>query len=62
VDLFNPDFFMDRGGLVIFDDYQLELMPNPLDNAKPGIDAFIAAFAGQYSIIHFDYQVALVKL
>jgi hypothetical protein len=37
-------------------------MPNPLDNAKLGIDAFMAAFAGQYSIMHFDYQVVVVKL
>ena len=51
-----------RGGLVIFDDYKLELTPTPQENAKLGIDTFTAAFAGQYSIIHFDYQVALVKL
>jgi predicted O-methyltransferase YrrM len=53
---------MTRGGLVIFDDYQLKLMPEKLENAKPGIDAFLTAFAGQYRVVHRGYQVAIVKL
>jgi predicted O-methyltransferase YrrM len=47
--------------LVIFDDYEWDLMPGPLDNPRPGIDAFLTAFAGQYRIVHRDYQVAVVK-
>ena len=52
---------MAPGALVIFDDYQWDVMPVPLDNPKPGIDAFLATFAGQYRIVHHDYQVAIVK-
>jgi predicted O-methyltransferase YrrM len=52
---------MASGGLVIFDDYQWEMMPVPLDNPKPGVDAFLAAFAGQYRMVHNEYQVAIVK-
>jgi predicted O-methyltransferase YrrM len=52
---------MAPGALVIFDDYQWEMMPAPLDNPKPGVDAFLAAFEGQYKVVHNDYQVAVVK-
>jgi hypothetical protein len=46
---------------MIFDDYEWDLMPGPLDNPRPGIDAFLTAFAGQYRIVHRDYQVAVIK-
>jgi predicted O-methyltransferase YrrM len=52
---------MAPGALVIFDDYQWEMMPDPLDNPKRGIDAFLEAFEGQYRIVHNEYQVAVVK-
>jgi predicted O-methyltransferase YrrM len=52
---------MAPGALMIFDDYQWEYMPAPLDNPKPGVDAFLAAFEGQYKVVHNDYQVAIVK-
>jgi predicted O-methyltransferase YrrM len=47
--------------LMIFDDYEWDLMPTPLDNPRAGIDAFLTAFAGQYRIVLQDYQVAVVK-
>jgi predicted O-methyltransferase YrrM len=53
---------IDTGGLVIFDDYELELTPDPLDNVRPGVDAFLAAFDGQFCILHHGYQVAVTKL
>jgi len=53
---------MDRGGLVIFDDYQWKMMPDKFDNPKPGIDAFLKAYDGRYRIVHKKYQVAIVKL
>jgi predicted O-methyltransferase YrrM len=53
---------MERGGLVIFDDYQWKMMPDKLDNPKPGIDAFLKAYEGRYRIVHKKYQVAIVKL
>jgi predicted O-methyltransferase YrrM len=52
---------IEPGGLVIFDDYELELTPGPLDNAKHGIDSFLEVFKGQYRILHRGYQVAVVK-
>ena len=52
---------MARGGLLIFDDYQWKEMPEPLDNPKPGIDAFLKAIDGQYRTVLDDYQVAIIK-
>jgi predicted O-methyltransferase YrrM len=53
---------VEPGGLVIFDDYELELTPDPLDNARLGIDSFLNTCKGQYRILHQGYQVAVVKL
>jgi predicted O-methyltransferase YrrM len=53
---------MARGGLVIFDDYQWDEMPRPLDNPRPGIDAFLQSIAGQFRIVHNDWQIAITKL
>ena len=52
---------MARGGLVIFDDYRWDHMPDPLANPKPGIDAFLKSIEGQYRFVHRGYQVAVVK-
>lgn len=52
---------MAKGGLVIFDDYGWDEMPEPLDNPKPGVDAFLDVIAGQYRSVMHDYQVAIVK-
>jgi predicted O-methyltransferase YrrM len=53
---------MAQGGLVIFDDYQWNEMPQPLDNPGPGIDAFLKAIKGQYRVVLDDYQIGIVKL
>jgi hypothetical protein len=37
-------------------------MPDPMDNPKPGVDAFLASIDGQYRMVHNDYQVAIAKL
>jgi predicted O-methyltransferase YrrM len=50
------------GGLVIFDDYQWQHMPDPMDNPMPGIDAFLRSIEGRYQMMHNDYQVAIAKL
>jgi predicted O-methyltransferase YrrM len=52
---------MARGGLVIFDDYQWDEMPQPLDNPKPGIDAFLQSIEGQYRVVLDSYQIGIVK-
>jgi predicted O-methyltransferase YrrM len=50
-----------RGGIVIFDDYQWDEMPNRLDNPKSGIDAFLKTAKGQYRLVLNSYQIAIVK-
>jgi cephalosporin hydroxylase len=52
---------MAPGGLVIFDDYGWDEMPEPLDNPKPGVDAFLGTIKGQYRSVLHDYQVAIIK-
>jgi predicted O-methyltransferase YrrM len=52
---------MVRGGMVIFDDYQWDEMPERLDTPKPGIDAFLKSIKGRYRTVHREYQVAIVK-
>ena len=53
---------MRKGGLVIFDDYQWEMMPDPLDNPKPGIDAFLKVAKGEFRNVHRKYQIAIEKV
>jgi predicted O-methyltransferase YrrM len=50
------------GGIMIFDDYEWEWMPEPHSNPKLGIDSFLRAFEGQYRIVHKGFQVAIEKL
>lgn len=52
---------IERGGMVIFDDYLWKDMPDRLDRPQAGIDAFLAAVEGQYRIVHKAYQIAVVK-
>ncbi len=51
-----------RDGIVIFDDYEFDEIKDESERPKPGIDAFLAAFEGQYRLIHRAYQVAIAKL
>jgi predicted O-methyltransferase YrrM len=51
-----------RNGIVIFDDYEFDEIEDESERPKPGIDAFLAAFEGQYRLIHRAYQVAITKL
>jgi hypothetical protein len=50
------------GGVLIFDDYRWDLYRDSVRSPGPGIDAFLAGFAGQYDVLHKDYQVILRKL
>ena len=52
---------MEDGGIVIFDDYEWPLMDDVRERPKLGIDAFLAAVAGQYRELHRDYQVVIEK-
>jgi predicted O-methyltransferase YrrM len=50
------------GGIMIFDDYEWEYMPDPKSNPRLGIDSFIRAFEGLYRVVHKGFQVAVEKL
>lgn len=50
------------GGILIFDDYGWDLYRDSRRSPGPGIDAFLAGFAGQYNVLHKEYQVILRKL
>jgi predicted O-methyltransferase YrrM len=50
------------GGILIFDDYLWNNMPDPLDNPGPGIDAFLAVYKGKFKELMRGYQVAIEKL
>lgn len=52
---------IEPGGIVIFDDYEWPLMDDDRERPKLGIDAFLAAVAGQYRELHRDYQVVIEK-
>lgn len=49
------------GGIVIFDDYGLEIDPNLNDRPKLGIDAFLRLFEGQYRLLHRGFQAVVQK-
>ena len=53
---------MESGGLVIFDDYEWDLMNEELERPKLGIDAFLAAFRGYYREVLRGYQIVIAKL
>lgn len=53
---------MEQGGIVIFDDYEWDLMNNELERPKLGIDAFLAVFSGRYKELHRGWQIGIAKL
>jgi predicted O-methyltransferase YrrM len=52
---------MESGGVVVFDDYEWDMMNEERERPKLGIDAFLAAVAGHYREIYRGFQVAIVK-
>ena len=51
-----------KGGFLIWDDY---LWTQPDENKlppKPGIDAFLELWKGEYALIHHGYQIIIQKL
>ena len=51
-----------KNGLMIFDDYAWDHVPNELDRPKVGIAAFCSVYTEQISILHVQYQLILKKL
>ncbi len=51
------------GGVMIFDDYLWEAMPDPLDCPKIGIDAFLRAYAKHIEVLApTGWQIAVRKI
>jgi predicted O-methyltransferase YrrM len=53
---------IERGGIVVFDDYEWNLMDHERERPKLGIEAFLRTIAGQYREIFRSYQLAIMKL
>jgi predicted O-methyltransferase YrrM len=53
---------MAASGIVVFDDYEWPMAESDEESPKPGIDAFLAAHAGQYRELVRDYQIAIQKI
>ena len=49
------------GGIMILDDYLWQPAKPAAERPKPGIDAFLQARAGEYEVLHNDYQVIVRK-
>lgn len=53
---------MERGGIVIFDDYGWELMDDENERPKLGVDAFLKTIEGGYRELHRSWQIAIQRL
>lgn len=51
-----------EGGLVIFDDYEWSLAPEPTERPKLGIDTFLSGRTGEYRELHRGYQLIVEKI
>ena len=52
---------LNNNAILILDDYEWHVASDEADRPKSGINAFLCAFADQYSIMHRGYQVILRK-
>jgi len=50
------------GGVLIWDDYEWTVMPDPLDCPRIAIDAFLAIYCRQIEVLGKGWQVAVRKL
>ncbi|NJQ03071.1 class I SAM-dependent methyltransferase [Streptomyces zingiberis] len=53
---------VDPGGLVIFDDYDWNLMETESERPRLGIETFLRTVPGRFREIHRDYQLIVEKL
>jgi hypothetical protein len=51
-----------RGGLITFDDYELQAHADPLLCPKLAIDALLEVFRGHYKPVRQEYQLTLEKI
>lgn len=50
-----------QGGILIFDDYQLRMYRDRIDNPAGAIDAFLAVYYGRYELLHVGWQLIVRK-
>ena len=53
---------IEPGGIVIFDDYEWDLMNNGRERPSLGIDTLLAAVKGQYRELRRAYQLVIAKV
>jgi predicted O-methyltransferase YrrM len=51
-----------EGGLVIFDDYEWSLAPEPAERPRLGIDRFLSGRTGECRELHRGYQLIVEKI
>lgn len=54
--------FLKVGGIIIWDDYEWQVMPHPIDRPKIAIDAFVECYGRKLEIIGKGWQLAARKL
>jgi predicted O-methyltransferase YrrM len=52
---------MEAGGIVIFDDYEWDMMEDERERPKLGIDAFLATLGDRWRELRRGYQIAIAK-
>ena len=50
------------GGVLIWDDFEWEVMDQPIDRPKIAIEAFLSCYARRLEIIGYGWQVAVKKV
>jgi hypothetical protein len=50
-----------RGGIVILDDYDWDLMNDESERPRVGIEAFLKTIDGQYDVVQCHYQLMIAK-
>jgi predicted O-methyltransferase YrrM len=51
-----------KGGIMLFDDYFWDHVPDILDRPKAAIDAFMNTFTRRFKVTSVGYQIAIQKL
>ncbi|KAF0412722.1 SAM-dependent methyltransferase [Gigaspora margarita] len=51
-----------EGGIIIFDDYELERYEEEYNNAKVAVDSFLKCYEPQIEVIHKGFQVIVKKI
>lgn len=50
------------GAIMVFDDYNWDLMDRDNERPKLGVDAFLQTIPDQYRVLHREYQLLIAKL